>query len=149
MRSSRSVLLSPSARWTTRRCWSGCGRTVSDPLLTQNGIGTGRAGRKQRNIRRVNGGKKHKSEPKRLRFALETTYGPEGRGFESLTAYQKSSKSSDFEDFCFSQVAIFGCCFFLTQTLTQTGASSGKHQTAQERIFPIVWAALSCASVVT
>ncbi len=28
-------------------------------------------------------------------------YGPEGRGFESLTAYQKSSKSSDFEDFCF------------------------------------------------
>ena len=29
-------------------------------------------------------------------------YGPEGRGFESLTAYQKSSKSSDFEDFCFS-----------------------------------------------
>ena len=46
--------------------------------------------------------KKHKSEPKRLRFALETTYGPEGRGFESLTAYQKSSKSSDFEGFCFS-----------------------------------------------
>ena len=31
-----------------------------------------------------------------------TGYGPEGRGFESLTAYQKSSKSSDFEDFCFS-----------------------------------------------
>ena len=30
-----------------------------------------------------------------------TDYGPEGRGFESLTAYQKSSKSSDFEDFCF------------------------------------------------
>ena len=46
--------------------------------------------------------KKHKLEPKRLRFCFETTYGPEGRGFESLTAYQKSSKSSDFEDFCFS-----------------------------------------------
>ena len=29
-------------------------------------------------------------------------YGPEGRGFESLTEYQKSSKSSDFDDFCFS-----------------------------------------------
>ena len=29
-------------------------------------------------------------------------YGPEGRGFESLTACQKSSKSFDFEDFCFS-----------------------------------------------
>ena len=64
MRSSRSVLLSPPARWTTRRCWSGCGRTVSDPLLTQNGIGTGRAGRKQWKIRRTNGGKKHKAEPK-------------------------------------------------------------------------------------
>ena len=67
------------------------GRTALDPVLTQNGIGTGRAGRKQRNIRRANGGKKHKSEPKRLRFALETTYGPEGRGFESLTAYQKAT----------------------------------------------------------
>ena len=87
MRSSRSVLLSPPARWTTRRCWSGCGRTVSDPLLTQNGIGTGRSGRKQWKTRRANGGKKHKSEPKQLRFSLETTYGPEGRGFESLTAY--------------------------------------------------------------
>ena len=85
-RSSRSVLLSPPARWTTRRCWRGCGHTVSDPVLTQNGIGTGRAGRKQWKIRRANGGKKHKSEPKRLRFVLETTYGPEGRGFESLTA---------------------------------------------------------------
>ena len=63
--------------------------SVSDPLLTQNGIGTGRAGRKQWKIRRTNGGKKHKAEPKQLRFAFETTYGPEGRGFESLTAYQK------------------------------------------------------------
>ena len=75
---------------------------VSDPLLTQNGIGAGRAGRKQREIRRADGGKKHNSEQKWLRFTLETTYGPEGRGVESLTAYQKSSKSSDFEDFCFS-----------------------------------------------
>ena len=49
----------------------------------------------------MNGGKKHKSEPEQLRFVRETIYGPEGRGFESLTAYQKSSKSSDFEDFCF------------------------------------------------
>ena len=75
---------------------------ASDPLLTQNTKKAGRAGWKQRKIRRANGGKKHKSEPKRLRFVRETTYGPEGRGFESLTAYQKSSKSSDFEDFCFS-----------------------------------------------
>ena len=76
--------------------------TASDPLLTQNPKKAGRAGRKQRKIRRADGGKQHKSEPKRLRFVRETTYGPEGRGFESLTAYQKSSKSSDFEDFCFS-----------------------------------------------
>ena len=55
----------------------------SDPLLTQNPKKAGRAEWKQRKIRRANGGKKHKSEPKRLRFALETTYGPEGRGFES------------------------------------------------------------------
>ena len=67
-------------------------KIIFDPLLTQNGIGTGSSGRKQRKIRRVNGGKKHKSEPKRLRFALETTYGPEGRGFESLTACQKDPK---------------------------------------------------------
>ena len=39
--------------------------------------------------------------------------------------------------------------FFLTQTLTPTGAGSGNRQTAQDRIFPIVCAALSCASVVT
>ena len=105
MRSSRSVLLSPPVRWTTRRCWRGCGCTVSDPLLTQNGIGTGRSGRKQWKTRRANGGKKHKSEPKRLRFALETTYGPEGRGFESLTAYHCAtflghSLLSPFECLC-------------------------------------------------
>ena len=64
-------------------------------------------------------------------------------------AYQKSSKSSDFEDFCFSQVPLLGSCFFLTQTLTPTGAGSGKHQTARDRILPIVCAALSWASVVT
>ena len=68
-------------------------KIIFDPLLTQNGTGAGRAGRKQWKIRRVNGGKKHKSEPKRLRFTLETTYGPEGRGFESLTACQESPKS--------------------------------------------------------
>ena len=87
MRSSRSVLLLPPVRWTTRRCWRGCGRTVSDPVLTQNPKKAGRAGRKQRKIRRANGGKKHKSEPKRLRFVRETTYGPEGRGFEHLLVH--------------------------------------------------------------
>ena len=76
-------------------------------------------------------------------------YGPEGRGFESLTAYQKSSKSSDFEDFCFSYVLVLWSCFFLTQTLTPTGAGSGNRQTARDRILPMVWAAFSWASVVT
>ena len=71
--------------------------TASDPLLTQNTKKAGRAGRKQRKIRRANGGKKHESEPKRLRFALETTYGPEGRGFESLTAYHR--EPIDFNGF--------------------------------------------------
>ena len=75
---------------------------VPDPLLTQNPKKADRHGRIQRKTRRANGGKKHKSEPKQLRFVRETTYGPEGRGFESLTTYQKSQKSSDFEDFCFS-----------------------------------------------
>ena len=83
-----------------------------DPVLTQNPKKAGRLGRKQWKTRRANGGKKHKSEPKRLRFALETTYGPEGRGFESLTAYQKSSKSSDFEDFCFYKFRFYGVAFF-------------------------------------
>ena len=36
----------------------------SDPVLTQNPKKAGRAGRKQWKIRRANGGKKHKSEPK-------------------------------------------------------------------------------------
>ena len=39
--------------------------------------------------------------------------------------------------------------FFLTQTLTPTGAGSGNRQTAREMMFPMVWAALSWASVVT
>ena len=78
--------------------------TAPDPVLTQNPKKAGRAGRKQRKIRRANGGKKHKSEPKRLRFVRETTYGPEGRGFESLTAYQsKVLELQWFQGFlCFS-----------------------------------------------
>ena len=61
-----------------------------DPLLTQNGIGTGSSGRKQRKIHPPNSVKQRKTEPKWLRFFFGTTYGPEGRGFESLTACQKT-----------------------------------------------------------
>ena len=82
-------------------------KIFSDPFLTQNRIGAGRAGRKQRKIRRANGGKKHKSEPKQLRFSLETTYGPEGRGFESLTACQKIPNPKGFGIFCFYQFTRF------------------------------------------
>ena len=63
-------------------------KIIFDPLLTQNGIGTGSSGRKQRKIYPPNSVKQRKTEPKWLRFFFETTYGPEGRGFESLTAYQ-------------------------------------------------------------
>ena len=69
-----------------------CMEKFSDPLLTQNGIGAGSSGRKQRKVRSTNSGKQRKTEPKRLRFVRETTYGPEGRGFESLTACQKDLK---------------------------------------------------------
>ena len=57
MKLSKSVFLSPPARWTMKRCWHGCGCTVSDPVLTQNPKKAGRSGRKQWKIRRANGGK--------------------------------------------------------------------------------------------
>ena len=120
-----------------------------DPLLTQNAKKAGRPRWKQRKIRRTNGGKKGKSEPKQLQFARETTYGPEGRGFESLTAYQSLPKSFDFGRLCFLKVVFSQSALFLTHALTPTGADSGKVYTALERIFPIVCAALSWASVVT
>ena len=63
-------------------------KIIFDPLLTQNGIGTGSSGRKQRKIYPPNSVKQRKTEPKWLRFFFGTTYGPEGRGFESLTACQ-------------------------------------------------------------
>ena len=65
----------------------------SDPFLTQNRIGAGRAGWKQWKIRRVNGGKKHKSEPKWLYFFAETAYGPEGRG-ASCSAWESRSAAT-------------------------------------------------------
>ena len=56
-------------------------KIIFDPLLTQNGIGTGSSGRKQRKIYPPNSVKQRKTEPKWLRFFFGTTYGPEGRGF--------------------------------------------------------------------
>ena len=69
-----------------------CMEKYFDPFLTQNRTGTGSYGRKQRNACPANIGKQLETEPKRLRFFFGTTYGPEGRGFESLTACQKDPK---------------------------------------------------------
>ena len=55
-----------------------------DPLLTQNGIGRGSSGRKQRNICPTNSGKQYKTEPKWLCFFAETTYGPVDKGGENV-----------------------------------------------------------------
>ena len=51
---------------------------------------------KQWKIRRATGGKKHKSEPKRLRFVLETTYGKVLSGqdeIETFLAYLRGDRS--------------------------------------------------------
>ena len=78
---------------------------------------------------------------------FETTYGPEGRGSNPHGAKKTRNRKVSGLFVCIS------CCFlpllFLTQTLTPTGADSGKVYTARERMLPMVCAALSCASVVT
>ena len=63
----------------------------------------------------MNDGKKHKSEPKRLRFVRETTYGPEGRGFESLTVSHPEivvahNDFGVFAPFFAKKVAYFQAC---------------------------------------
>ena len=70
---------------------------MSDPVLTQNAKKADRAGREQRKFFRANRAEKRKSEPKRLRFCFETTYGSEDRGGESLTAYHR--EPIDFNGF--------------------------------------------------
>ena len=82
-------------------------KIFSDPFLTQNRTGTGSYGRKQRNACPANIGKQLETEPKRLRFFFGTTYGPEGRGFESLTACQKIPNPKGFGIFCFYQFTRF------------------------------------------
>ena len=91
-------------------------KIIFDPLLTQNGIGTGSSGRKQRKIYPPNSVKQRKTEPKWLRFFFGTTYGPEGRGFESLTACHNvetkkmsPAKSPNISGFFATQTAIFLC----------------------------------------
>ena len=149
MRSSRSVLLSPPARWTTRRCWSGCGRTVSDPVLTQNTKKADRSGRKQWKICRANGLGKHKSEPKWFRFARVRQPTDQKAGGSNPSRRTKSPRNRLISRTLLFISSFFRVSLFLTQTLTPTGASSGNRQTARDRILPIVCAALSCASVVT
>ena len=62
------------------------------------------------------------------------------------------TESPDFlrnQDFFRTFCPITYLPFFLTQTLTPTGADSGKHYTAPERMLPIVFAASRLAEVVT
>ena len=82
-----------------------------DPFLTQNRTGTGSYGRKQRNACPANIGKQLETEPKRLRFFFGTTYGPEGRGFESLTACQKDPKPYGFGSFCLHKLLFSPAAF--------------------------------------
>ena len=86
-------------------------KIIFDPLLTQNGIGTGSSGRKQRKIYPPNSVKQRKTEPKWLRFFFGTTYGPEGRGFESLTACQKDPKPQGFGSFCLHKLLFSPAAF--------------------------------------
>ena len=86
-------------------------KIIFDPLLTQNGIGTGSSGRKQRKIYPPNSVKQRKTEPKWLRFFFGTTYGPEGRGFESLTACQKDLKPYGFGSFCLHKLLFSPAAF--------------------------------------
>ena len=86
--------------------------TASDPVLTQNPKKADRHGRKQRKIRRADGGKQHKSEPKRLRFCFETTYGPEGRGVNPSRRTKSPrnrliSRTFAFHKLLFSDTAFF------------------------------------------
>ena len=69
--------------------------------------------------------------------------------FESCLRNQKVLISCEISTFSVLFCPITYLLFFLTQTLTPTGANSGKVYTARERMFPMVCAALSCASVVT
>ena len=90
-------------------------KIIFDPLLTQNGTGAGSPGRKHRKIYPPNSVKQRKTEPKWLRFFFGTTYGPEGRGFESLTAYHPEiiTASNDFGGFAplfAKKVAYFRAC---------------------------------------
>ena len=62
---------------------------------------------------------------------------------------QKVLISCEIRTFSVLFCSITYLSFFLTQTLTPTGADSGKHYTAPERMLPIVFAASRLAEVVT
>ena len=46
-------------------------------------------------------GKQHQMEQKAFAVSPQTNYGPEGRGFESLRAYQNHGNSTNFCGFVF------------------------------------------------
>ena len=66
-----------------------------------------------------------------------------------VTHHRKVLISYEIGTFSVLFYSITYLLFFLTQTLTPTGADSGKHYTAPERMLPIVFAASRLAEVVT
>ena len=79
-------------------------------------------------------------------------YGPEGRGFESLRAYQSHGNSTNFRGFVLISALFRAVRFWtigLTQAATHTRARSGNYRRAPERKLPTVFAACFCMDVVT
>ena len=75
-------------------------------------------------------------------------HNPEVGGSSPPSATNKVLISYEIRTFSALLYSIFACWFFLTRTLTPTGADSGKHYTAPERMLPIVFAASRLAEVV-
>ena len=82
-------------------------------------------------------------------LAARRAHNPEVAGSSPASATSKVLISCEIRTFSVLFCSITYLLFFLTQTLTPTGAGSGKHYTAPERRLPIVFAASRLAEVVT
>ena len=82
-------------------------------------------------------------------LAARRAHNPEVAGSSPASATSKVLISYEIRTFSALLRSITYLLFFLTQTLTPTGADSGKVYTAPERMLPIVFAASRLAEVVT
>ena len=82
-------------------------------------------------------------------LAARRAHNPEVAGSSPASATSKVLISCEIRTFSVLFCPITYLLFFLTRTLTPTGADSGKHYTAPERMLPIVFAASRLAEVVT